>query len=98
MESFKCNLIFFSTFQSLELASESQNPMQSEGGIRMLYEPGQWDPAFGSSKKPVLHVGYLEHVLCRAPLIPCFLDGNSTNTIPHSKRKESSRFSIGKCD
>jgi len=43
-------------------------------------------------------LGYLEHVLCRAPLIPCFLDGNSTNTIPHSKRKESSRFPNGKCD
>ena len=98
MESFKCNLIFFSTFQSLELASESQSPMQSDGGIRILYEPGPWDPAVGSSKKPVLHVGYLEHVLCRAPLIPCFLDGNSTNTIPHSKRKESSRFPNGKCD
>ena len=92
MESFKCNLIFFNTFQSLELASESQSPMQSDGGIRILYKPGQWDPAVGSSKKkPVLHVGYLEHVLCRAPLIPswCFLDGNSTNTIPHSKGKKA---------
>ena len=52
MESFKCNLIYFSTFQSLELASESQSPMQSDGGIRILYEPGLWDPAVGSSKKP----------------------------------------------
>ncbi len=63
MESFKCNLMCFSTFQSLELASESETQMQSEGGIKMLYEPGPWDPAVGSSKKPVLHVGYLEHVL-----------------------------------
>ena len=98
IESFKCNLIFVRTFQSLELASESQSPMESEGGIRMLYEPGPWDPAVGSSKKPILHVGYLEHVLCRALLIPCFLDRNSTNTILHSKRKESSRFPNGKCD
>jgi hypothetical protein len=61
--------------------------MEASGYI--LYELGQWDSGVEFSKKPVLHVGYLEHVLCRAPLIPCFLDGNSTNTIPHSKRKES---------
>ena len=53
MESFKCNFIFFSTFQSLELASESQSPMQSEGGIRILYEPGPWDPTVGSSRLQV---------------------------------------------
>ncbi len=34
-------------------------------------------------KKPTLHVGYIEHVLCRAPLILCFLDWNPTNFIPH---------------
>ncbi len=55
----------------------------------MLYELGPWDPAVGYSKKPVLHVGYLEHVLCKAPLVPCFLDGSSTNTIPHSKGKKA---------
>ena len=64
----------------------------------MLYEPGPWDPEVSSSKKPILHVGYIEHVLCRAPLTPCFLDGNSTNTIPHSKRSESGNFPHGKCD
>ena len=31
-------------------------------------------------------------------LTPCFLDGNSTNTIPHSKRKLSRNFPNGKCD
>ena len=73
-------------------------PMQSDGDLKMLYEPGPWDPHVASSKKPVLHVGYLEHVLCRAPLIPCFLDGSSTNTTPHSKKNEASRFPHGKCD
>jgi hypothetical protein len=70
MESFKCILIFFSTFQFLELASESQSPMQSEGG--MLYESGPWDPAVGSSKKPVLHLGYLEHVLWVRCNVKCY--------------------------
>ena len=64
----------------------------------MLYEPGPWDPHVASPKKPVLHVGYLEHVLCRTPLIPCFLDGSSIYTIPHSKRKEASKFPHGKND
>ncbi len=74
--------------------------MQSDGDIQMLYKPGTrtWDPHVASSKKPVLHVGYLEHVLCRAPLMPCFLDGSSTNTIPHSKKNEASKLPRGKCD
>ena len=97
-DRFKCNLIYFSTFQPLKLNSEANNPMQSQEQIQMLYEPGPWDPEVSSSKKPILHVGYIEHVLCRAPLTPCFLDGNSTNTIPHSKRSESRNFPHGKCD
>ena len=43
-------------------------------------------------------MGFAEHVLCRAPLMPCFLDGNSTNTIPVTKRTEASAFLYGKCD
>jgi hypothetical protein len=31
-------------------------------------------------------------------LIPCSLYGNSTNTIPHSKRREGRNFLNGKCD
>ncbi len=97
-DKFKCNLIVFSAFKPLALPSESESLVQSDGDIQILYKPGSWDPNVASSKKPVLHVGYLEHVLCRAPLIPCVLDGSSTNTIPHSKTNEASRFSHGKCD
>ncbi len=79
----KCNLIYFSTFQPLKFNSEANNPMQSQEEIQMLYEPGPWDPEVSSLKKPILHVGYIEHVLCRAPLTPYFLVGKSTNTIPH---------------
>ena len=89
---FKCKLFFFSAFQDLELESERGNPMQELGGIKMLYEPGPWDPTNPTHKMPILNVGYLEHILCRAPLTPCFLDGNSTNTIPYSKREEIRRL------
>ena len=88
---FVCNLVFFSAFERLDLSSEAEKPMQNSG-ITMLYEPGPWDPENSRSKQPVLHVGYLEHIVCRAPLIPCFLDGSSTNTIPISKRGELSAF------
>jgi len=94
---FICNLVFFSAFERLDLSSEAEKPMQNSG-ITMLYEPGPWDPENSRSKQPVLHVGYLEHILCRAPLMPCFLDGSSTNTIPISKRGESSAFPHGRTD
>ena len=84
---FKCKLVF-SAFQDLELESERSNPMQELGETKMLYEPGPWDPTNPIHKMPILNVGYLEHILCRAPLTPCFLDGSSTNTIPFSKRYE----------
>ena len=83
---FEYYLMYVSTLEHLKLMiSESNNPMQSQDDIRVMYEPGPWDPAVGFFKKPILHVGYLDHVLCRGPLIPCFLDGSSTKTIPHSK-------------
>ncbi len=47
-DRFKCNLIFFSTFQPLKLNSEANNPMQSQEQIQMLYEPGPWDPEVSS--------------------------------------------------
>ncbi len=44
-----------------------------------VYEP---------SPVPTPYVGRVEDLLGRVPLIPCFLDGNATSTIPH---KYSSR-------
>ena len=94
---FVCNLVFFSAFERLDLSSEAEKPMQNSG-ITMLYEPGPWNSENSRSKQPVLHIGYLEHISCRAPLIPCILDGSSTNTIPISKRGESSAFPHGRTD
>ncbi len=56
--------------------------MESKG-IHRVYEP---------SPVPTLYVGRVEDLLGRVPLIPCFLDGNATSTIPHkysSRQKDS---------
>jgi hypothetical protein len=56
----------------------------------MVYEP---------SPDPVVHVGHIGHALCRVPLMPCFLDGNSTPTIPQSYSREQARkFKYGQAD
>ena len=96
--TFTCNLQYFSAFERLRLRSESRSPMQNSENVTVLYEPGPWDPFISSSKLPILLVGFAEHVLCRAPLMPCFLHGNSTNSIPTTKRTEASAFPHGKCD
>ena len=70
------NLVFFSPFEELRL--RTAGIMESKG-IHRVYEP---------SPVPTLYVGKVEDLLGRVPLIPCFLDGNATLTIPH---KYSSR-------
>jgi hypothetical protein len=65
------DLIFFSPFEELHL--RTAGIMESKG-IHRVYEP---------SPVPTLFVGRVEDLLGRVPLIPCFLDGNSTPTIPH---------------
>ncbi len=65
------DLIFFSPFEVLGL--RTAGTMESKG-IHRVYEP---------SPVPTLYVGRIEDLLSRVPLIPCFLDGNATSTIPH---------------
>ena len=96
-EPFKCNLVYFSAFEELNLPSEAGSVTQ-QAGNRMLYEPGPWSESNAQSRQPILHVGYAEDVLCRAPLVPCFLDGSSSPTIPASKRREQAHFPHGRCD
>jgi hypothetical protein len=81
------NLVFFSTFEELTLPIKG--PMEDAGVIK-LYEP---------SPTPCLYVAPVENMVGRVPLIPCFLAGNSTPTIPHmfSKRKDSG-FPFGCAD
>jgi hypothetical protein len=52
--------------------------MQRKGAL-MLYERA-------ASQVPSLYVCPVENVLGRVPRIPCYLNGNSVNTIPHCFR------------
>jgi len=80
-------LVFFSTFEELKLPIKG--PMEDAGVIK-LYEP---------SPTPCLYVAPAGNMVGRVPLIPLFLAGNSTPTIPHmfSKRRESG-FPFGCAD
>ncbi len=72
-------LVFFSTFEELKLPFKG--PMEDAGGIK-LYEP---------SPTHCLYVADVQNMVGRVPLMPLFLAGNPTPTIPHifSKRKDS---------
>ena len=76
---FEIPLVYFSAFERTKLTP--RNPMQSELGCIPLYGSGPWP-----SKMPIMHVGLVSNVLCRAPLVPCFIEGNQAATIPHSLR------------
>ena len=55
-------------------------------GIRKVYEP---------SPVPTLYVGRAEDLLGRVPLFLCFLDGNTTSTIPYkyaARQKQAFKF------
>ena len=73
------SLVFFSTFEELDLPIKG--PME-DAGVTKLYEP---------TPIPCLYVAPAQNLVGRVPLIPLFLAGNSTPTIPHmfSKRKDS---------
>ena len=89
---YEVDLVYFTAMEPLNLPSRLSNPTQSEAGFKLLYEPGPWPPL-----EPVLHVGYVSNILCRAPLVPCFLDGAEHPTIPHSMRTRElkTRFPLG---
>ena len=79
--------MFFNTFEELNLPIKG--PMEDAGVVK-LYEP---------SPTPCLYVAPAENMVGRVPLMPLFLAGNATKTIPHlySKRKDSG-FPMGCAD
>ena len=89
-ESIELPLIFFSAFERVAL--ESDDKMHRMGNIIQLYEPGPL-PAL----EPIMHVGALSHVLCRVPLIPCFMDGSDQPTIPR-RFARSTKINHGRAD
>ena len=78
-DDLRYDLVFFSTFE--ELALPIKGPMEDAGVVK-LYEP---------SPTQCLYVANAENMIGRIPLMPCFLDGNATPTIPrkYSKNKNS---------
>ena len=68
--------VFFNTFDPISLTPES---CMQRKGVPRLYERA-------ASQVPSLYVCPVENVLGRVPLIPCYLNGNSVNTIPHCFR------------
>ncbi len=78
---------FFSTFEELQLPIHG--PMEDAGVVK-LYE---------QSPTPYLYVAPPENMVGRIPLIPCFLDGNTTPTISHKYSKNrNSCFPTGCAD
>ena len=86
-EDIPLDLVFFSAFEDLRL--RTTGTMESNG-IRKVYEP---------SPVPTLYVGRAEDLLGRVPLFPCFLDGNTTSTIPYKyAARQKQAFEFGCAD
>jgi hypothetical protein len=70
------SLVLFSTFEPISLTPDS---CIQQKGIPMLYKRSR-------TVLPFPYVCPVENVLGRVPLIPCYLNGNTSNTIPHRYR------------
>ena len=81
------DLVFFNTLEELKLPITG--PMEDSGVVK-LYEP---------SPTPCLYVAPVENMVGRVPLMPLFLAGNATPTIPHlSSKRQESGFPLGCAD
>ena len=75
LDDIQVQLVFYSTFEPMVLPMGG--PMDAMG-VQKLYAP---------SPTPILYVGLAANVLGRVPLMPLFLLGNYTPTIPHQLRQ-----------
>ena len=81
------DMVFYSAFGDLHLCF---SVTLESNGIRKLYKP---------SPVPTLYVGRVEDILGQVPLFPCFLDGNSTSTIPNKyAARQGQDFKFGCAD
>jgi hypothetical protein len=69
------SLVYFSTFKPIALTPDS---IMQQVGVPMLYDSAS------NQRLPCLYICPVANVLERAPLILCFIGGNSHPTIPHS--------------
>ena len=70
------SLVFFSTFEPIRLTPDS---CMQRKGVPMLYKRA-------ATVLLTLYVCPVENVLGRVPLIPCYLNGNTRNTIQYKYR------------
>ncbi len=70
------SLVYFSTFEPIKLTPGS--------GMQRAAVPMLYDDSASNPQLPCLYICPVTNVLGRAPLIPCFIGGNSHPTIPHS--------------
>jgi hypothetical protein len=68
------SLVYFSSFEPIYL---TPNSVMQKAGVPMLYDISI------NPRLPSLYIYPVANVLGRAPLIPCFIDGNTHPTIPY---------------
>jgi hypothetical protein len=66
--------MYFSTFEPINL---TPNSVMQKAGVPMLYDTAS------NPRLPSLYICPVANVLGRAPLIPCFINGNTHPTIPY---------------
>ena len=82
------SLVYFSTFEPINL---TPNSVMQKAGVPMLYDTAS------NPRLPSLNICPAANVLLRAPLIPCFIDGNTHPTIPY-KFKNSRNLGSASAD
>jgi hypothetical protein len=68
------SLVYFSKFEPIDLTPDS---IMQRAGVPMLYDSAS------KPRLPCLYICPVANVLGRAPLIQCFIGGNSHPTIPY---------------
>jgi hypothetical protein len=80
-EHMAVSLVFFSTFEPITLIPDS---CMQKKGVPILYEQA-------AAQVPTLYVCPVKNVLGSVHLIPCYLNGNIMNSIPHTYRSRIPR-------
>ena len=84
----EASLVYYSTFKPINLTPDS---IMQQAGVPMIYDSAS-NPCL-----PCLYICLVANVLGRAPLIPCFIGGNSHFTIPY-RLKDDRRIGHASAD